>query len=126
VGVSIYYTAKRNWPLSAEERAGIKRVVDHYAVEDRIDTYCATGEGPNWQSFFVYDPGDPTEPDVVFEGATGLPNNNEEAFGIGVAHWCAALSKIRRLIAHAEWRVHIDDRTIKWDEKRQRFDPYLR
>jgi len=126
MGISIYYTVKRDTPLSAKEREDIKSVVDAYAVEDRIDQYLATGQGPNWQSFFIYDPSVPTEPGVVFEGATGLPDNSDDAYKMGVEHFRAALSKIRRVISNAQWLVHIDDCTIKWDEQKQQFDPYLK
>jgi hypothetical protein len=124
MGTAIYYTAKRNMPLSADEHARIRRVVDDYAVEDRINAYLATGKGPNWQSFFVYDPNDPTEPEIIFEGATGLPNNSDEAIRMGVQHWCVALSEIRRVIPDAEWHVHIEDCAIRWDDKKQLFDPW--
>ena len=124
MGTSIYFIAKRKRRLSAEEQARIQRVISDYAVEDQIDRYVAAGQGPNWQSFFVYGPDDLTEPEVIFEGATGLPDNSDDAIRTGVEHWCAALSEIRRVIPDAEWRVHIDDCDIKWDHKRQQFDPW--
>jgi hypothetical protein len=126
VGVSIYYSAKRDRPLSAEEQARIQDIVDKYSVETQIDKYIASGEGPNWQSFCVYDsdPDDPTEPGVVFEGATGLPTNSDDAIRTGVEHWCMALSEIRRAVSDAEWSVHIEDCPIRWDHKRQQFAPW--
>jgi hypothetical protein len=124
MGVSIYYTAKRDRPLSAEEHVRIHCVVDNYAVEDQIDRYLASGQGPNWQSFFVYDSSDPSEPGVIFEGATGLPDNSEDAIRAGVQHWCAALSAIRRVVPDAEWRVYIEDCAIRWDQRKQHFDPW--
>jgi hypothetical protein len=124
MGTSIYYTAKRDRPLSVKEQARIQSVVDSYSVENQIDRYIATEQGPNWQSFFVYDSSDPTEPGVVFEGATGLPDNSEESIRTGVQHWCAALSEIRHVIPDAKWHVHIEGHEISWDQKTQQFHPW--
>jgi hypothetical protein len=57
--------------------------------------------------------------------ATKIPDNSEEAIWIGVQHWCEALSELRRAIADAEWRVHVDDHDIVWDEARQEYDPSI-
>ena len=92
----------------------------HYAA---IENYLQTGDGYNWESFCIYDPNDPTEPDVVFEGATKLPDNSEDAVWGGLQHWCAALTEIRRIIPDADWDVHVDDHEIQWDEAVGAFDP---
>ncbi|HEY4259500.1 MAG TPA: hypothetical protein VGM98_05055 [Schlesneria sp.] len=114
MSISIYYSARRAKPLTAAERAKISRIKAKYAVEAAIDEYDRTGEGYNWQSFFIYDPSDPTEPDVIFEGATGLPDNSEDAVWDGLQHWCKALTEIRRVLKDANWDVHVDDHEIVW------------
>jgi hypothetical protein len=79
VGISIYYTAYRNEPLSPEESASIQHIVARCSVENEIAERERTGERFNWESFCVYDPDDPTEPGIVFEGATRLPDKSEDA-----------------------------------------------
>ena len=69
------------------------------------------------------EPDAPAEPDVIFEGATGLPDNSEEALWTGLQHWCNALTEIRHALPDAEWHVHVDDHDIPWDPAAQAFDP---
>lgn len=120
--ISIYFTARRAKRPSTAERKKVARIVAKYAVEDQIDEYNRTGEGYNWESFFIYDPNDPSEPDVIFEGATGLPNNSEDAVWEGLQHWCAALTEIRRVLSDADWDVHVNDHEIVWVEE-SGYDP---
>jgi hypothetical protein len=76
----------------------------------------------NGEDFCLYQP--PFDsPDTVLEGATRLPDQDEDIFWVAVRHWCQALSEIRRLLPDAEWDVHVDDLDIFWDAERQVFDP---
>jgi hypothetical protein len=120
---SIYYTAHRKTPLTPKERALVNESESRYTIEGQIVERERTGEGYNWTSFCVYDPADPTEPDVVFEGATQLPDNSEDAVWTGLQHWCQLLTEIRRAVHGASWRVTVDDHEILWDEKRGEYDP---
>lgn len=122
--LSIYYKARRQTPLSEAERAAIREVERQFAVEDQIARRELTGDGPNWESFCVYDPDQPPSPRIIFEGATGLPDNSEEHLATGLEHWCNALAAIRRILPDAEWSVHINDVDIPWDEKQQVWDPW--
>jgi hypothetical protein len=124
VSTSIYYEARRSRPLDPSEQEAIARIEKAYAVEAQIERYASTGEGPNWESFCVYDPADPTGPDVVFEGATKLPDNSDDHTVTGVTHWCRALSEIRLVLADADWWVHIDDADVPWNEELQQWDPW--
>ncbi len=94
-----------------------------YSVENLIEEREQTGEGSNWESFCVFDPEEPTAPAVVFEGATKLPDNSEEAFWLGLQHWCRLLSEIRRALPRTTWQVYVDDYDIIWDEERGEYDP---
>jgi hypothetical protein len=125
MGISIYYEARRPKPLSHDERAKIAELIKKYAVEDRIHVRERLGYGPKWESFFVYPPDSAEDPDVVFEGATGLPANSDRAFEQGTSHWCALLSEIRRVLFDAAWRVTIDDHHVLWNEAASRFEPPL-
>jgi len=125
MGVSIYYSAKRDTALSDGERSAIADAIRRYSVEKAIDQYQRIGVGLNWESFCVYNPdnpNDPLDPGVIFQGATRLPSNREDAVEIGARHWCRALAAIRRILHDAEWNVHIDDCPIKWDEKKKEYD----
>ena len=120
VSISIYYTARRKKPLTATELAAIDHLVQKYAVEGQLAGWQRTGSGYNWESFGVYGP---TEPGIVFEGATKLPDNSEDALWEGLQHWCRLLSEIRRSVSGASWRVHVEDHDIRWDENARAFDP---
>jgi len=123
MGISIYYTAKRERPLTSDEQAAIAMLKDRYAVEKEIESWEPTSGKPMWESFCVYD--HPTEPGVIFEGATRLPDNSMENLWIGLQHWCALLSEIRRVVSGADWHVHVDDHYLQWDAARRAWDPSL-
>src|SRR4051812_34844377 len=123
MSISIYYSARRSTPLTDAERSRITRLEATYAVETQIDDYNRTGDGYNWESFCIYDPDDPTEPDIIFEGATKLPDNSEHAVWDGLQHWCRALTEIRHVLAGANWDVHVDDHDIPWIDATNEYDP---
>jgi len=122
MGISIYYEACRPGGMTERERQAIEVIVSRYSVEDRIEEYYRTSSGWNGEDFCLYEP--PFDsPDTILEGATRLPDQDEEVFWVAVRHWCEALSEIRRLLPDAEWHVHVDDLDIFWDAERQAFDP---
>ena len=123
MSMSIYYEARRPTPLTASEREKVDAILREHAVEDQIEAHMQSGEGPNWESFCVYDPAEPTEPGVIFEGATALPDNSEEASWLGVLHWTSALTQIRRGLPDAAWDVRVEDHDIYWDAETQQYDP---
>jgi len=123
MSISIYYTARRKQPLSTAERLMIDSAVSKAGVEPQIEEYCATGHGLNWESFCVYDKRDSTEWDVIFEGATKLPDNSEDAAWVGLQHWCQLLTEIRRNLSEASWEVQVEDHPIVWDEDQRAYDP---
>jgi hypothetical protein len=123
VGVSIYYTARRDLPLSDRERAAVSAARMRHPVESLIATSGVPEPDFDGEAFCVYSADSHTEPGVVFEGATKLPLYSEEAFWAAVQHWCRLLSEVRRGIPGAKWQVHVDDHDIPWVEERQVFDP---
>lgn len=122
MSVSIYYTATRKQKLTKEEQEAINQFIIDYSVDEEIEKYINTGEGYNWTSFYVYDNEDPTEADVIFEGATQLPDNSEDAMWEGIQHWSALLSQIRSVVPGAKWHVHVDDHELVWDEEHLEYD----
>lgn len=109
--ISIYYTAKRKQKLTHTEQEAINHLLEKYSVDEEIDEYLKTGEGHNWTSFSIYDPKNPTASDVIFEGATELPNNSEYAMFDGADHWAWLLEDIRNVIDGAEW----DEENLEYD-----------
>ena len=60
---------------------------------------------------------------MIFEGATKLPDNSENAIWVGVQHWCSLLTAIRRILHNADWDVRVDDREIQWDDEVEEYNP---
>lgn len=123
MSMSIYYAAARPRPLTQGEIEQVEAVELRFSVDDQIESYLRTGRGPNWESFTIYPTDDLTQPGIVLEGATRLPDNSEDALWIGVQHWCRALTALRRILQDAQWQVHVDDHDIHWDERTQSYDP---
>jgi hypothetical protein len=123
MSISIYYTARRERPLSSDEQAAVDRIRASYSIRDQVERYVQTRQGHNGENFYVYDHDSPTEPGVIFEGATKLPDNSEGALWKLLQRWCKLLSEVRRTVAGAEWYVHLDDHEIAWDEAAQEYDP---
>ena len=123
MSISIYYTATRSTAMTDAESLAVDSIVAEYSVDDQILSRERTGVGPNWESFCVYDRNNPTEPHAIFEGATKLPDNTEDAMWIGLQHWCKALSAIRRALPDANWDCRVDDHEMQWDDAAQEYDP---
>ena len=115
MGVSIYYEARRERSLSAQERTAIGEIV---CLNEAIN-------GPYWESFCIYERNEHTEPGVIFEGATKLPLTTEDEFWAVIQHRCRILTLIRRVLPDAAWSVHIDDANVFWDETRREYDPSI-
>lgn len=106
MGISIYYSADRDRPLSKQETAEVQQIVERY----QADFNFRGGE-----DFCVYEY-DEAEPRRIFEGATGLPMGEPENTFEACLHWASCLTEIRRMILDADWHVHMDDYDLTWDE----------
>ena len=120
MSISIYYTVSRNHPLTEDEVSKVNSIMDSYSVDNKIEEYLKTGIGLNWESFCIYENDDEN---VLFDGATKLPNNSEDATWIGIQHWCEMLSKIRKILNNSSWDVRVEDHEIHWDENNKEYDP---
>src|SRR3954468_14835025 len=109
MSISIYYNARRERPLSPDEQVAVDRIRASYSIRDQVERYVQTRQGHNGENFYVYDRDNPTEPGVIFEGATKLPDNSEDALWELLQRWCKLLSEVRQAVPGAEWHVHIDD-----------------
>jgi hypothetical protein len=122
LSISLYYTARRRESVSPSEQAAISDLIARYSIDKEIESFQRTQKGPNWESFCIYDPTNPSESDVIFEGATKLPDKSEEAIWTGLQHWCRLLSEIRRALPEASWHVHVDDHDLEWNSEREQYD----
>jgi hypothetical protein len=123
MSVSLYYTAHRAEPLTASERETITALVREAIVDEEARRHGQGKRRPSGESFCVYDPTDPSEPTIVFEGATKLPGHGAGAMWTALQHWAALLSRIRRAVPRAVWHVSVDDHDLVWDEVAQAYDP---
>src|SRR3954465_10013909 len=96
MSASIYYTARREQPLSHDEQAAIERLRTSHSIRDQVERYIQTGQGHNGENFRIDDGNDPTEPGIISEGATKLPDNTDDALWALLQHWCKLLSAMRR------------------------------
>jgi len=117
MGFSIYYTAKRNTPLTGIEAQRIDAIVQSFDVTAEIERYAHSGKGLNWESFTLYEASGLTGEDVL-SGSTALPDNKAFAMHKGALHWVDCLNKIRReVLPDARWSVQIEDDALLWDDK---------
>ncbi|MEO3945838.1 hypothetical protein [Gorillibacterium sp. CAU 1737] len=121
MGVSLYYSAERPQPLTAEEQQTVTEWIQAYDLEKAKEDF-ETASSSEWEGFTVYELTDPTQPGVIFEGATRLPDDSPEAMWEGIQHWTALLARIRATLPGAEWHVHVDDHDLEWDEEAGEYD----
>lgn len=86
MGMSIYYTAERNYPLTDDENKAIENIVKKYDGKKKIK---------GGEDFCIYDY-DPEEPKVIFSGSTGLPMSiNPMRTYEACVYWAKCLTEIR-------------------------------
>ncbi|MGW2471936.1 hypothetical protein [Streptomyces sp. NPDC001665] len=105
MSVSLYYTARRATPLTGSESASVTRIVGarqaSFPYEDE-------------ESLNVYDPRT-AEPGTVLDGSTKMPFDPGRLLPV-VAHVLDSVTELRRALPDADWRVHMDDLDVEWDE----------
>lgn len=103
MSVSLYYTAKRENPISEAEKAACLKTADRYIEEYLL--------GDMYEPFCIYDfDNDSFEKNVIFDGATKLPlDEGEEHFAEVLDYWTDCLREIIKILSGAEWNIHIDD-----------------
>ncbi|MEU2680488.1 hypothetical protein ABZ638_26750 [Streptomyces sp. NPDC007107] len=105
MSVSLYYSATRAMPLTDTERAAVERIVaahmESFPYEDE-------------ESLHLYD-SDDTRPDEVVAGSTKMPFDPARVLVV-LDHVLGSVSELRGALPEAEWRVHLDDLDVPWDE----------
>jgi hypothetical protein len=112
MGISVYYDAKRNYPLTDEENNNIKKIVEKYNNEKNKNF--RKGE-----DFYIYEY-DKKEPEKIFSGSTGLAMSfiNPMITAKCCIYWAKCLTEIRSIVKDAEWSVSMDDTDLEWDEEK--------
>lgn len=105
MSVSLYYCASRAVPLTAAETAAVERI-----VAARMSSFPYQDE----ESLYLYNNGG-SEPDEIVAGSIKMPLDLARVLPV-IAHVLDSVTKLRRVLPEAEWRVHMDDLDVPWDE----------
>lgn len=112
MGVSLYYSAERDQPLSVEEMQSIEHIIQKFN-----DNFALKQEA---ESFALYESDEDT-PLEILSGSTkiALHLEQDQLFD-SILYWLECLTEIRTLIFDATWQVNLDDTEIEWlDEQWQ-------
>lgn len=105
MSVSLYYGAQRATPLTGAEAASVARVVAAHTASFPYD---------DEEGLYLYDP-DADEPRRIIDGSTKMPSDPGRLLPV-TAHLLDSVTELRRTVPDAEWRVHMDDLDVPWDE----------
>lgn len=112
MSTSLYYDASRTTALTSTETAAVERIVTaHQSVFPYQDEEC----------LFLYEEGG-SEPDAIVAGSTKLPFDPDRVMPV-LERVLGSVTELRRALPDAEWRVHLDDFDIPWDESEGYFLP---
>jgi hypothetical protein len=103
MSVSLYYSAKRNAPLTSAENAQI------FALTETFNQAFPYKDEEETLSFYQS-----PAPEYRLEGSTKLPTEDESRIIECVNYWLHALTQIRHALPDAEWDVSIDESTALW------------
>ncbi|MGW2843770.1 hypothetical protein [Streptomyces sp. NPDC001108] len=105
MSTSLYYSAHRATPLTNTELASVAQIVAaHMALFPYEDE----------ESLCLYD-GDVVGAGEVLSGSTKMPHDPGRLMPV-IAHVLDSVTELRRAVPGAEWRVHMDDLDVPWDE----------
>ncbi|MCM2388378.1 hypothetical protein [Streptomyces albipurpureus] len=105
MSVSLYYSAQRATPLTDAESASVARIVAARTASFPYD---------DEESLYLYDR-DADAPQEIVDGSTKMPFDPARLMPV-IAHVLDSVAELRRAIPDAEWRVHLDDLDVPWDE----------
>ena len=106
---SIYYCARRDYPITETEQMKITGVLEDYW---NGFAYQETGE-----SFSVFEYNE-EEPNCIFEGATKLPYTEDvmeqwEA----CQYWMECLTAVTRILSDAAWEAALEGVPFQWEKE---------
>ncbi|OKH91161.1 hypothetical protein [Streptomyces uncialis] len=105
MSVSLYYSAHRATPLTGPESAAMARV-----VAARTASFPYEDE----EGLYLYDQ-DPADLREIVDGSTKMPFDPARLMPV-IVHVLDSVTELRRTVPDAEWRVHMDDLDVPWDE----------
>lgn len=105
MSVSLYYCASRAVPLTEAETAAVERI-----VAARMSSFPYQDE----ESLYLYNNGG-GQPGEIVAGSTKIPLDPGRVLPV-IAHTLDSVTELRRALPGAEWRVHMDDLDVPWDE----------
>ncbi|MFE2870324.1 hypothetical protein [Embleya sp. NPDC059259] len=105
MSVSLYYSAHRAAPLTEAESALVARVVAAHTASFPYD---------DEESLYLHDRR-AAGPEEIVAGATKMPLDPGRLMPV-IAHVLDCVTDLRRAVPDAEWRVHMDDLYVSWDE----------
>ncbi|MFI6511768.1 hypothetical protein ACIBCT_29535 [Streptosporangium sp. NPDC050855] len=134
MGISIYYTARRDRELDGQELdrvSGIllqenaelferlNRSLPGWKEEGIVPEY-VTDAGEICEEFGFYGMDGSRDPGVVLEGSTKVSHGDcgIEPMLAQLEHYMGStLGRLRSALPGTEWDVHVDDQTLIWDEE---------
>ncbi|MEU4831084.1 hypothetical protein [Streptosporangium sp. NPDC023615] len=134
MGISIYYTARREHGLDTRER---ERIAGILAEENRDLSERLNRSLPGWkeegivpehvtdageicEEFGFYAVDGSEEPGVVLRGSTKVSHGDcgiEPMLAQLERYMSSTLGRLRSALPGTEWDVHVDDQTLIWDEE---------
>ncbi len=102
MAVRLHYSATRPQALSPDEVAVARGLM---AVHNAAFPFEA-------ELLTLADPGDRS-----LHGSTTLPAQDPFSTFLGLAHWCRALTELRRALPGTTWQVDVDDEPVPWDDE---------
>ncbi|MGP3633268.1 hypothetical protein ACTU45_07840 [Streptomyces sp. 24-1644] len=106
MSVSLYYSARREQPLTEAETASVERVVTAHMASFPY--------GGEEECLYLYPP-DSADEGEILAGSTKLPLDPGRLLPV-IASVLDSVSELRRAVKGARWRVHSDDLDVPWDE----------
>lgn len=112
MSVSLYYTARRSQPITPQEQYTCHKIAKRYDAEYPF--------GELYEGFCIYD-AEEAEEDIILEGATKIPPDDEMSAVEIIDWWLECLQEITGVLSGAQWDVNIDDMELEWSEEKQTF-----
>lgn len=116
MGMSIYYSASRDTPLSVAERSVLEGLPSRYPTE-RLRLQIGYDRPLEGLDFY-----DDLQPPEILAGSTGIFGDIPEQGLLEVfEYWLGALAELRLAIVGAAWDVRFEAMTIPWFDEEKRY-----
>ena len=102
---SLYYTAKREYPLTAQEQVAAQEITERYCAQYPFRRKAA--------DFGIYDRKE--QGDIIFSGATKLPGGRLQTLYDAANYWMKCLTELTGLLEGAVWSATFDDVDLIFD-----------